>query len=92
MWTVHAESILYLRDDFAVTEINAQKGNDNILVWVWYSSEKISTPGFLGFRRHFNTTGKYYTCQISIPVYENIEKSRSELRKFVDSLKQEKLR
>ena len=91
MWTVHAENILYLHDDFAVTEINAQKGKHNILVWVWYSSERISTPGFLGFRRHFKPDGRYHTCQISIPVYESIEKSRSELKKFVGSLKQEKL-
>jgi len=91
MWTVNSENILYLRDDFAVTEINAQKGDHNILVWVWYSSDKISTPGFFGFRRHFKTTGRYYTCQVSIPVYENIEKSRSDLKNFVGSLKQEKL-
>ena len=92
MWTVHSENILYLSDNFAVTEINAQKGKNNILVWVWYSSDELSTPAFLGFRRHFKADGKYYTCQISIPVYENIEKSRSVLKKFVNSLKQEKLK
>lgn len=91
MWTVHAENIFYLQDNFAVTEINAQKGKNNILVWVWYSSDGFSTPGFLGFRRRFSADGRYYTCQISIPVYENIEKSRSELKRFVNSLKQEKL-
>ena len=91
MWTVHAENIFYLQDNFAVTEINAQKGKNNILVWVWYSSDGFSTPGFLGFRRRFSADGRYCTCQISIPVYENIEKSRSELKRFVNSLKQEKL-
>ena len=90
MWSVHSEKILYLNDSFAVTEIEAQKGPDHILVWVWYSSEKFSTPGFLGFRRHFRPGGDYYTYQVSIPLYKGAEASRSELKKFVQSLRRSK--
>ena len=90
MWTVHSEKLLYLQDNFAVTEIDAQKGNNRILVWVWYSSEKFSTPGFLGFRRHFSRGSNYYTYQISVPVYESITQSRSELRKFIKSVEKAK--
>ena len=90
MWTVHSEKILYLRDNFAVTEIDAEKGDSRILVWVWYSSEKFSTPGFLGFRKHFSAGSRYFTYQISVPVYKNTEQSRAELKKFVLSLKKEK--
>ncbi len=86
-WTVHAEKVLYGQDNFAVTEIEAQKGADHILVWVWYSSEKFSTPGFLGFRRHFKPGGNYHTYQISVPLYGNIENSRRELKNFVLALR-----
>ena len=88
MWNVQFEKIVYLADNLAVTEIYARKGSDRVLVWVWYSSEKFSTPGFLGFRRHFQPGGRYFTCQVSVPVYENVEKSRSILQKFIKSLKE----
>ena len=87
MWTVHSEKILYLQDGFAVTEIDAVKGSSRILVWVWYSSETFSTPGFLGFRRHFTPDGNYYTYQISIPLYGSVENGRNELNEFVQALR-----
>ena len=90
MWTVNAEKVLHLQDNFAVTEIDARKGADHILVWVWYSSDSFSTPGFLGFRRHFKPGGQYHTYQISIPLYGNIEASRSELKNFVKALRRTK--
>ena len=86
-WTVHTEKILYLPGNLAVTEIYAEKGSIRILVWVWYSSEKLSTPGFLGFRRHFKPGGKYHTYQISVPIYSNTEASRNILKNFVQSLR-----
>lgn len=88
-WTVISEEILYLKNNFAVTEIDAEKGANRFLVWVWYSSDKFSTPGFLGFRRHFTAGGNYYTYQVSIPVYGNIEESRNELLNFIELLKKE---
>ena len=90
MWTVYSENILYLQDNFAVTEIEAGKGSDHILVWVWYSSEKFSTPGFLGFRRHFKPGGNYYTYQVSVPWSGSIENTRNELKKFMQSLRRSK--
>ena len=86
-WMVLSEKILYLQDNFAVTEIDARKGANHILVWVWYSSEKFSTPGFLGFRRHFKPGGNYCTYQISIPLRGSVENSRGELKKFVQALR-----
>ena len=90
MWTVHSEDVLYLHDNFAVTEIDASKGGNRILVWVWYSSEKLSTPGFLGFRRHFRPGEKHYTYQISIPLNSDVERGRNELKKFVQILRSNK--
>jgi hypothetical protein len=90
MWTVLSEKIFYLQDDFAVTEIEAQKGMNRILVWVWYSSERFSTPGFLGFRRNFKPGGNYHTYQVSVPLRGNITAGRSELRNFMFSLKRKK--
>ena len=89
-WTVISEKILYLQDNFAVTEIDAKKGASRYLVWVWFSSDKFSTPGFLGFRKNFRRNGNYYTCQISIPVYNDINNSRAELKKFVNLLRKER--
>lgn len=90
LWTIHDEKILYLRDDFAVTEIDAEKGNTRILIWHWYSSEKISTPGFLGFRRHFTPGGNYHTYQISAPLYSSVEECRRELNNFMQALRRMK--
>lgn len=90
-WTVTSEKILYLQDNFAVTEIDARKGNKRYLTWVWYSSDKFSTPGFLGFRRHFRSGGNYYTYQISAPVYKDVEQSRTELQKFIQVLKPKRI-
>ena len=86
-WTIHSEKVLYLQEDFAVTEIDASKGRLRYLTWVWYSSDRFSTPGFLGFRKHFTKSSNNFTCQISTPVGKDIEKSREELRKFIRHLK-----
>lgn len=90
MWTVNAEKTLWVQHDLAVTEIDAQKGANRILVWVWYSSDKFSTPGFLGFRRHFTPGKEYYTYQISVPLGHNAEESRRELKNFVQALRRKK--
>ena len=87
LWTINSENILYLQNDFAVTEIDAQKGHTRLLVWVYYSSDKLSTPSFLGFRRHYHPGIRHYTYQISTPVYNSLEQSRSQLRKFIQALR-----
>ena len=88
LWTILSEKILYLQDNFAVTEIEAKKGKNYCLLWVWYSNEKFSTPSFIGFRRHYKSGVNYYTYQVSIPVYKNVEHSRIELQNFIHSLNQ----
>lgn len=88
-WTINSEKILYLQDNFAVTEIDAEKGARRFLLWVWYSTDRFSTPGFLGFRRHFRSGGKHYTYQISTRIHKDVETSRMELQKFVQILKQQ---
>ena len=90
LWTVKDEKLHYLQDNFAVTQIDAQKGSSRYLVWVWFSSEEFSTPSFLGFRRQFKVKGNYFTYQISVPVYENTEKSQAVLLDFVKSLEDKK--
>ena len=90
LWKVNDEKLHYLQDNFAVTQIDAQKGSSRYLVWVWFSSEEFSTPSFLGFRRQFKVKGNYFTYQISVPVYENREKSQAVLLDFVKSLENNK--
>ena len=85
-WKVESEKPYFLQPDFAVTEIEAQKGPIRILVWVWYSGREFSSPSFFGFRRHFRPGGDYYTCQISIPVTTEVAESRKLLLEFVNAL------
>lgn len=89
-WTVTAEKMLFLKDNFAVTEIKAHKGKTRALIWVWYSSDEFSTSGFLGFRRRFRPDGKYHTFQIFTPVEATTEKSRKRLNDFLTALVAEK--
>ena len=89
-WIVTDERIHAVKPDFSVTEINACKGNDRALIWVWYSNDEFSTPGFLGFRRRFRPDGNYHTFQISVPVTVDIESSRKTLKKFLSVLQREK--
>lgn len=91
-WVVTDESICFLHPDFAVTEIEAHKGRIRALIWVWYSNDKFSTPGFLGFRRRFRPDGNYHTFQISVPVTEDVGAARKVLKEFVSALPQEKVR
>lgn len=88
-WKVESEKPYFLQPDFAVTEIEAQKGPIRILVWVWYSGREFSSPSFFGFRRHFRPGGDYYTCQISIPVTTEVAESRKLLLEFVNALSHE---
>ena len=88
-WVVTSEKIYSLRRDFAVTEIVAHKGGLRSLIWVWYSNDQFSTPGFLGFRRRFRPNGNFHTFQISIPVTKDIETARKALSDFVSVLTQE---
>ena len=82
-WVVTREKMYLLRPDFAVTEIEARKGGTRSLIWVWYSNNQFSTPGFLGFRRRFRPNGNFHTFQISIPVTKDIETARKALTDFV---------
>ena len=85
-WVVTSETIYSLRRDFAVTEIEANKGNTRSLIWVWYSDDHFSTPGFLGFRRRFRPGGNYHTFQISVQISGNIETARKTLKEFIAAL------
>ena len=89
-WVVSEEKIHFVYPEFAVTEIKAAKGNNNILIWVWYSDDEFSTPGFLGFRRRFRPNGNYHTFQISVQIKNSTNSARKALRKFVAAMPQEK--
>ena len=88
-WVVTDEKIFAVRPDFSVTEIQAHKGGDRALIWVWYSNDEFSTPGFLGFRRRFRPDGNYHTFQISVPVTVDIGTARKSLKEFLFVLPQE---
>ena len=86
LWRVSSETIFYLAPDFAVTEIEAARGNTRMLVWVWYSGENFSTPSFLGFRRRFTPAKRFYTYQISTLLSGDGSAERKLLKEFMTSL------
>ena len=86
LWRVVSEKIFYLSRDFAVTEIEAERGNIRMLVWVWYSGDTFSTPGFLGFRRRFTPTRRFHTYQISTLLSGDGSAERKLLKEFMTSL------
>ena len=86
LWRVTSESIFYLAPDFAVTEIEAERGSTRMLVWVWYSSGSFSTPSFLGFRRRFTPKKSFHTYQISTPLSGDGSAERKLLKEFITSL------
>ena len=88
-WVVTDEKIQAIMPDFSVTEIQAHKGNNSALIWVWYSNDEFSTPGFLGFRRRFRPDGNYHTFQISVLITVDTETARKTLKDFVFALPQE---
>lgn len=89
-WTVTQEQMFFLKDDLAVTEIEAHRGQGRTLTWVWYSNDTFSTSGFLGFRRRFRPDGTYHTFQVSTPIWQTTEKSRDVLMAFFAALPVEK--
>lgn len=86
LWKVASETIFYLSPDFAVTEIEAERGNVRMLVWVWYTGDTFSTPSFLGFRRRFTPRRRFYTYQISTLLSGDGSAERKLLKEFMTSL------
>lgn len=71
---------------FQVTEIQAHTKSSAILVWVWFSSDKVSTGSFLGFRRVWRPNTQWYTYQFSTALTENIDDARQTLFRFLNTI------
>lgn len=51
-----------------VDEVVASSADGKMLVWIWFSSDDVSSGSFLVFRRLFSASHKWRTYQISTPL------------------------
>ena len=76
-WRIVSEKIVQiehpaggvLEADEAV--VDSSKGR--LLVWIWYSSDDVSTGSFLHFRRMFSASACWRTYQVATPVGDGEE-------------------
>ena len=72
-WRIVSENIVEVdgvRDDspFAVTEAVVDSISGKLLVWIWYSSDELSTGSFLHFRRLYKSSVRWFTYQLSTSI------------------------
>lgn len=88
-WKIDSEQLIEVtvKDRlFNVTEVEASRGGNTLLVWVWYSTPTLSTGNFLGFRRLWNADAAWETYQLSVYHNGNLEESRQALVDFLETL------
>lgn len=89
-WRVVSERIVQVEHpdggilDVDEAVVDSLKGRR--LVWIWYSSDKVSTGSFLHFRRMYSEDGRWRTYQVATPAGagdEGLEAARNLLRRFL---------
>lgn len=88
-WQISSEQITEITikgHRFGVTEVEASRGPNYILVWVWYSTPHLSTGNFLGFRRLWDAKDGWKTYQLSVYNNNDRELSRKALVDFIETI------
>jgi len=71
---------------FSVTEIEASRRGRSILVWVWYSSPKVSVGNFLAFRRLWEADTHWETYQLAVYQFDRQADYHLALVEFLETL------
>ena len=69
-----------------VDEAVCDSFDGRLLVWIWFSSDKLSTGGFLHFRRMYSRSENWHTYQVSTPVGSGdggLAAARKRLQRFL---------
>ena len=88
-WRIDDEGTLTLvMDDkkFCVTEVKATRGGRPIVLWVWYTNDKISTGNYICFRRLWRNDGQWSTYQLGVIGINDIEDSRKQLQDLLSTI------
>ncbi len=74
-----------------VTEVEAERTNIRILVWVWYSNSELSTGSFAGFRRFWSKSEPWHTYQVSTQIRPGttLDDARERISSFLASIRLE---
>ena len=68
-WRVESEKLFRMRHpaggEFEVDEAVVESLDGKMLVWIWYSSDDVSTGSFLTFRRMYSAAAPWRTYQVS---------------------------
>lgn len=72
--------------NISVNEIVAVQDLQQILVWVWYSSEHQSTSSFLNFRRLWKPSRPWFSFQLQTGLDDGLEAARQRLTGFLDTV------
>lgn len=76
-WRVMSEKILQVEHPaggaLEVDEAIVDSSKGRLLVWIWYSSDDVSTGSFLHFRRMYSASACWRTYQVTTPVGEGEE-------------------
>ena len=73
-------------DPLQVTEAIVQKGGARALVWIWYSTDKLSVGSFLRFRQLYSHNEGWHGYQMmtSLDLEErSLDRKRQELAAFL---------
>lgn len=89
-WRIVAEKIVQVEHpNGGVLEVNeaiADSFRGRMIIWIWYSSNEVSTGSFLHFRRMYSEAGHWRTFQVATPAGEGeagLAAARRLLRRFL---------
>lgn len=89
-WEIESEQMIEYQIDgkpLCVTEVKGHFDYRTIILWVWYTNDKISTGNFICFRRLWRPNSNWATYQIGVDNNGDLEESRQALEKLVTALK-----
>ena len=72
--------------DYSLLEIIAEHHGGQELFVVWYSTDDYSVGSFFSFRKFWSTTVQWYTWQVSLPLSGNLDETREQARRFIETI------
>ena len=89
-WTIDSEEsrvVVIDEKELNVTEVKATRRQSQILLWVWYSNDVLSTGNFICFRRLWRDGRQWSTYQLGVMGGHDLEESRRQLADLLASIR-----
>ena len=72
--------------NFAVQELIVERSGERYVMYVWYTTDKLSVASFLSFRKFWSKTVQWYTWQVQTTLGDDDpEKDKEQLRQFIEA-------